>query len=69
MSTAIYFIHFFLSFHLFHVPCTAHDVISFNGQGQLCHLTCAGEKRFARVSQGNRRKTWKTITSGPENSN
>ena len=24
-----------------HVPSTAYDVISFNGQGQLCPLTCA----------------------------
>ena len=24
-----------------HVPCTAGDVISFKGQGQLCLLTCA----------------------------
>ena len=25
-----------------HVPRTTCDVISFNSQGQLCHLTCAG---------------------------
>ena len=24
-----------------HIPSNAFDVISFNGQQQLCHLTCA----------------------------
>ena len=27
-----------------HVSCTLCDVISFNGQGQFCQLTCAGGK-------------------------
>ena len=25
-----------------HIHSTTCEVISFNGQGQLCHLTCAG---------------------------
>ena len=34
-----------------HALSTTCDVISFNSQGQLCHLTCAGGERSSKPCQ------------------
>ena len=55
-----------------HVPSTTCVVISFNGQGQLCALTCAGWRdlsnhtKWARFILGDQRKRQKTMYHWPE---
>ena len=65
MSTALSLFIFFYRLTYFTARAdprpSSHDVIIFNGQGQLCHLTCAGEKRSARVSMIYSRKPKKNL--------
>ena len=34
-----------------HIPSNTYDIISFNGQRQLCHLTCAGGRDLSNYTR------------------